>query len=325
MNNLEIHIITHSQDLPPLDETDIFHSRTLFAIIEQTPGMWPYMAVATDESGHVRAHLLATLRRRGSMMPPYLFTQAHIYGEGVYAHEAEKADLFHQLITALTHYLHRKLCLYIEISDITKKMFGYRSLRQNGYFPVQWMQIHNSLHSKHPQERLSDRTAHNILRGERAGLSVREAQTEEEVKAYYKVLRTYYSTKLHRYIPKEQLFIQLLHHERAKIYITLMKGRIIGGATVVESKGDAYLWYIAAQHTRHPMAHPLSGTVWQVLNDSYDQGLRHVFFLNVGLPFRRNPYREFILGFGGKPISGYRWFHFTIGWLNHFLSWFYRE
>lgn len=325
MNDPCVHIITQSKDLPVLDEADFFHSRERFLLIEQTPGVWPYMVVVMDGSGRVVAHLLAELRRRGSLLPPYLFTQGRIYGEGVYAEGADPSELFDRMMVALTRYLHRKLCLYIEVSDLSHKMFGYRTLRRNGYFPVRWMQIHNSLHSKSPRDRLSDRTAHHVLRAERAGVMVCEAGTEAEVRAYYKVLRAYYRKRLHRFVPDEHFFLQLLHSHRAHVYVTYFKGRVIGGATVVESRGDSYLWHVVAQGKRYPTAHPLTATVWHVLEDSHARGLRHVFFLNVGLPFRRNPYRDFILGFGGKPVSGYRWFHFTLGWFNRLLSWFYRE
>ena len=324
MNELSVHIITRGKDLPVLDDTDLFHSREYFRLIEQTTGAWPYMVVVVDESGKVKAHLLVELCRRGSLLPPYLFSFGRIIGEGVYAGDVNKAVVFDLMIAKLTRFLHRKLCLYIEVSDFKEKMFGYRSLRKNGYFPVRWMQVRNSLHNKPPFERLSDRTAHAVLRSQRAGVVVREASSEQEVIAYYRVLRAYYRTKLHRYIPQESFFINLFHSPRSRIYITYYKGRVIGGASKVESMGDGYLWYVAAQGKRYPTARPLTATIWHVLEDCHATGLNHLCFLNVGLPFRRNPYREFILGFGGKPVSSIRWFRFTIDWVNRLLSWCYK-
>ena len=51
----------------------------------------------------------------------------------------------------------------------------------------------------------------------------------------------------------------------------------------------------------------------------------HVYFMNVGLPFKRSSSREFILNFGGKPVSTYRWFRFTFDWLNRLLTWCFQE
>ena len=91
----------------------------------------------------------------------------------------------------------------------------------------------------------------------------------------------------------------------------------------MESKGDGYLWYIAAQGKRYPTARPLTATVWHALEYCHAQKLRHVFFLNVGLPFRRNPYPG--IGFRWQATSTYRWFHFTIDGSTVILSWFYKE
>ncbi|MCI6550209.1 MAG: GNAT family N-acetyltransferase, partial [Prevotella sp.] len=32
-----------------------------------------------------------------------------------------------------------------------------------------------------------------------------------------------------------------------------------------------------------------------------------------------------ILSFGGKPVAKYRWFRFSIGWINRILTWIYKE
>ncbi len=40
--------------------------------------------------------------------------------------------------------------------------------------------------------------------------------------------------------------------------------------------------------------------VWKALDDAKQRGYRHLEFMDVGLPFRRHGYREFVLRFGGK-------------------------
>jgi hypothetical protein len=47
--------------------------------------------------------------------------------------------------------------------------------------------------------------------------------------------------------------------------------------------------------------------------------------MDVGLPFKKSHYRDFILKFGGKEVSSYRWFRFTFGWLNHLMRLVYKE
>ena len=49
------------------------------------------------------------------------------------------------------------------------------------------------------------------------------------------------------------------------------------------------------------------------------RGYRHLEFMDVGLPFRKHGYREFVLRFGGKQSSTRRWFRFRWNWLNRVL------
>ena len=83
--------------MPHLLEGDFFHSLELFQILEKTPGITPFMAVATQEN-KVVGQMLVILYHRKSLFPPYLYTHAHAYGEGLYAPDAERNAIFPLLL-----------------------------------------------------------------------------------------------------------------------------------------------------------------------------------------------------------------------------------
>lgn len=325
MESISVKIVSRSEDLPQMTCRNFFHSAELFKMLEQTPGNSPYMVFVHDGNNRVLSHLLATIRRRGTFLFPFAYTQGRIYGEGEYEDDADKDELFQLMLRAITRKFVRKLCLYIEFSDLTSKMFGYRHFRQNDYFPVRWMQIHNSLHSKTPRERISNKLMRRIENVYKAGIETREAVTDGEISDFCKMLRNYYRFKVQRFIPRKQLFEHIGNSENGKVYITQKKNKIIGGCAIVYSRNNAYLWYIASRRKSFAKLHPNLVTVWNALQTSYEKKLDHLYFMNVGLPFRRNIYRDFILRFGGKPVSTYRWFRSSIGWVNKLLKWVYRE
>ncbi|MDY6318718.1 MAG: GNAT family N-acetyltransferase [Prevotella sp.] len=325
MKDYHVDIVKRGEQLPELSERNFFHSPELFHVLERVTGCSPYMVVVSDGGGTVHAHLLAILWRRGSLMPPYLFSQGRVYGEGVYRDETEKKDIFPMMLDAVIKAFHNKLCLFVEFSDLSSKMFGYKAFRQHEFFPVTWMHIHNSLHSLIPEERLSEQTLRTIGKGYNAGIITRETDNDDEIKAFHSMLKNYYRFKPHRYIPSVEFFLELSKSNNGCVYVTLKHERVIGGSAVVYSGNNAYLWFVASRKKSHPVVHPEVLTVWHAIRASYDSGKDHIYFMNVGLPFRTNHYRDFILKFGGKPVSAYRWFHFTIGWINRLLSWVYRE
>lgn len=324
---MRIDIITNSTQLPLLDNSDFFHSQELFRMIEHTPDIAPCMAVAYAENGTVLAHIMAQLRHRRSWIPVPLSRHGRIYGEGVYAEnlsEEERARLFGMMLKKLKKYLEAKRSLSIELSDLSKKMFGYGQLRENGFFPIPWLQIHNSLHSKPPRERLSEKALHRIKRAQAAGVEAKEVFDEKSIRKFHRLLRHYYRFRKQRYIPDMALMREIAASDNGHIYVTYFKDYVIGGSVVVDSKGDAMIWHEVARKLSYSIVHPRVITIWYAINEAYKRGARHFHFMNVGLPYSHNKYQDFLLDFGGKPVTAFRWFHFRFSWINRLLAWVYR-
>ncbi len=325
MSEYRIRIFTKGNKLPQMVCDDFFHSSELFHIMEHSQGQRPYMAVAYKEDGEIVAHMLAYIHHRKTCFPPFLYSQGRIYGEGEYTDDTDKELIFGLMLNEITRKLRRKLCLYIEFSDLSTKMFGYKYFRKEKFFPVNWQEVHNSLHSMPPIERLSEKMKERIKRSYNAGVETREAKTDEEVHSFYKLLHGFYRLKLRRIIPDESNIRQLYDSDNVRIFITLFKGKVIGGCVCVFSGGNSFLWYLASKRKRYALLHPNLMTVWEAISWSWKHNYAHINFLDVGLPFHKNPFREFILSFGGKPVGKYRWFRINIPWVNTMLGYLYRE
>ena len=320
---MNVTIFEHANDLPSLSSNNYFHSHELMELCEQTPRQKPYMVVVTDDTGHVCAHLLAVERSRRSWLPPYLYKQVRVLGEGVYAEEADQ-QMFGLMVNALTERLQHK-SLFIEFSNLSHKMFGYRQLRAAGFFPVKWMSVHNSLHSLPPEERISERQLRRINNAKQRGLTTQVAATEEEFREFSELLRHHNWLKPRRYIPHNQFFRGMMKAGRCEILLSKIHGMTIGTTVVVFSDKDAYLWYSASRRKTFAALHPNAVTFWETICRAHQNGRQHIRFMDVGLPFRRNPYRDFILSFGGKEVSTFRWFRISIRWVNALASWLWRE
>ena len=316
-------IYTRGDTLPTMDGGNFYHSPELFHIVERTPGQRPCMAVATDGQGRVVGHILVFLLRASWM--PLLYWQAHAYGEGDYAEDVNSEEVFGLLLEALVRRLRRRLCFFIEFSDISRKMFGYKYFRAQGFFPIPWQEIHNSLHSMDPHDRLQPKMLKKIGHIYQQGVVTREVTTEEDLDRFVHLVRGFYRWKVHRVVPPEKQIAEIYRSDNGRLFATLYKGRLIGGCVCVYSEGNAYLWYLASLRKRYARLHPATMTVWQAIIWAWKHNYAHIYFLDAGLPYPNNPFREFILRFGGKPVAKYRWFRFSIGWLNKLLSWIWKE
>ena len=327
MSELSVNIYTKESHLPEgLHEENIFHSTQYFKLAKKTPRLKPYLVTIETTDGTIAAQMLAMVRYRSSLFPPYLYRHCMIMGEGVYHpdYDEQRATLFSMMLEQLTLKIGR-WTLYLEVSHLSNKMFAYKQLRELHYFPIRWNNIHNSLHSRQPEERINERLQRRINQAYERGVITDEVQSEDDFRAFIKLLRHHNWLKHKRYIPADEFFKGLNKSKNGRLYLTRYHGHIIGCSAVVYSNNQAYLWYSAFRRKSYAFLHPAEVTIWHAIKDSHTKGYEHIFFLDVGLPFRKNAFREFILSFGGKPTSSYRWFHCTIGWINSMLSWFYRD
>lgn len=319
MNAVKVTIYEHASVMPTLPVKDYFHSPELMLLCEQTPRHKPYMAVAEDTDGQIVGHLLCIVRYKVSWLPPYLYTHARIYGDNHCP-----ASVFGHLLDALTERLSNRV-LYIEVSNLSEKMYGYRELRHHSFFPVRWMSVHNSLHSRTPEERITERQLRRVENAINRGVITKEVETEEEFKAFSKLLRRHHWLKPRRYIPDDTFFRGMVKGGHARILITLVHDKVVGCTFTVYSGRDAYLWYNAARRKSYAPFHPNAVSFWNTIRDAHSRGYDHIRFMDVGLPFRKNPFRDFILRYGGKEVSTYRWFRISIRWVNSLASWLWRE
>lgn len=325
MSELRTRIYTISDKLPAgLREDNFFHSPQLFMLSKETPRQRPYMVTIEDSNGNILAQMLSVVRRRSSWFPPYLYRQCRIFGEGVYQSEQSKSEFFGIMLHALTTKLGPAM-FFMEASNLSQKMFGYKQFRDNRFFPVRWMSIHNSLHSHTPEERLTKKMLTRIEKSYQRGAVTDEVKSDDDFKAFTKLLRQHNWLKPKRFIPADEFFRGMQDKGSARLFVTRYHEHIIGCSAVVYSEGQAYLWYAAYRRKSYLKVHPDELTIWHAIKDAHTRGYEHIYFMDVGLPYSRNTFRDFILSFGGKPVSTYRWFRCNIKWINSLLSWIYRD
>ena len=322
---MKVSVFAHAAQLPPIPDGSYFHSPELMELCEHTPRHKPYMVVVQQDDGSVMSHMLAIVRYRRTWIPPFLYVHVRVMGEGVYHAEGiNKQHIFGLMAEAITTRLQNRT-LYMEVSHLSEKMFGYRELRRLKYFPVRWMSVHNSLHSRTPEERITDKQMRRVENAIRRGATTKEVETDDEFRAFSRLLRHHNWLKPRRFLPNDKFFRSMMNGGHCKIFITKVHERVVGCSVCAYSDGDAYLWYSASRRKSYAPYHPNAVTFWHSIKDAYKSGYAHIRFVDVGLPFRKNPYRDFILRFGGKEENTYRWFRISIRWVNKLASWLWRE
>ena len=313
--------------LPPLPGESLPNSSELFEVYGQTPGYTPILVVASID-GQPIAKLQAVIRRSARLFPPSLIKRCEIFGTGEYLDNSHsQEELFGLMLEHLTGEV-LKDCFLIEFRNLPTALFGYKYFRRNGYFPVNWIRVYNSLHSLSPEERLHSKRKRLIKRALRQGVVLQEATTEADRATFFQLLKRHYSSKMWKHFPHQQLF-QLLtqgtpERRAARAFVVKYKDRIIGGSFCMYSQHRAYLCFSFGLRKTFAWLSPSTLSVWAALTDAHEKGYSHFEFIDAGLPYRKVGYRNFILSFGGKQVSTRRWFRFRWEWLNKLANWLYR-
>lgn len=308
--------------IPALPGYTIFNSTELFRVYELTRGYEPILIVAYLEERPV-AKLLAVIRKSVRLFPPSIIKRCEIYGNGEYFDETQnREELFSYILEHLTHEVLQKSFL-IEFRNLDNPLFGYKAFRKNKYFPINWLRVYNSLHSRTPLERLSVSRKRQINKALKNGAYIEVADNDKDITLFSKMLKKAYSSQVRKHFP-DLNFFRLLTWQRpdkemAKIFLVKYKDKIIGGSVCVFSNGNAYLWFSGGMRKTYAFLYPGVLAVWAALTYAREEGYEHFEFMDAGLPFKKHGYSEFILRFGGKQSSTRRWFRFRWKWLNNLL------
>lgn len=308
--------------IPALPGYTIFNSTELFRVYELTRGYEPILIVAYLEERPV-AKLLAVIRKSVRLFPPSIIKRCEIYGNGEYFDETQnREELFSYILEHLTHEVLQKSFL-IEFRNLDNPLFGYKAFWKNKYFPINWLRVYNSLHSRTPLKRLSVSRKRQINKALKNGAYIEVADNDKDITLFSKMLKKAYSSQVRKHFP-DLNFFRLLTWQRpdkemAKIFLVKYKDKIIGGSVCVFSNGNAYLWFSGGMRKTYAFLYPGVLAVWAALTYAREEGYEHFEFMDAGLPFKKHGYREFILRFGGKQSSTRRWFRFRWKWLNNLL------
>lgn len=311
------------EDIPELPGHDIFHSKEMFLLYEAAAGYSPILIVAS-ENGEPVAKLLAVLRRQAYLIPPFFGKRCEVYGIGEYLDESRNKEIvFAEILEHLTNEALRQ-SFAIEFRNLNHALDGYKYFRANQYFPINWLRVRNSLHNiETVEERFSDSRIRQLKKGLESGVEIGEATSDSEIQEYSRMLHKIYSFRVRKYFPSHDFFklinTWLISKQLAKIYVVKYKGKIIGGSACLFSEKNAYLWFSGGMKKLHAAQYPGILAVWAALKDAKEKQCRHLEFVDVGLPFQKHGYRNFVLHFGGKQSSTRRWFRIRWNFLNNLM------
>ena len=138
----------------------------------------------------------------------------------------------------------------------------------------------------------------------REGVTPVMQPTIEQVREYYQILHTLYTTKVKTPLFSWHFFEQLYHTEHARFILTEYQGRIIGGTICVELPNRAlYEWFACGEDGVYDHIYPSCYATYLGIQYAAQSGCQIFDMMGAGKPDEAYGVRDFKAKFGGELVE----------------------
>ena len=138
----------------------------------------------------------------------------------------------------------------------------------------------------------------------REGVTPVMQPTIEQVREYYQILHTLYTTKVKTPLFSWHFFEQLYHTEHARFILTEYQGRIIGGTVCVELPSRAlYEWFACGEDGVYDHIYPSCYATYLGIQYAAESGCQIFDMMGAGKPDEAYGVRDFKAKFGGELVE----------------------
>ncbi len=285
----------------------VFHTPEMFQVFECAKGYSPSVWATIDRDGRVLALLLPSLVTTLPGWLRHLSTRAIVYGSVLCASGAEGQQALALLLRQYRQEVDRAV-LFTELRNLSSLDELQPTLREQGFVYEDHLSYVVDL--KRPSEAvfhsIGPRTRKHIRRGLRLGqVTIREANTQEDVAAGYHLLRQSYQAAR---VPlaDRSLFeaaFDLLHPKGMIRFLLADVGQTpIAASVELVYKDVIYGWYSGLDRAYgHYLPNEL--LTWHILQWGAENGYAVYDFGGAGKPGENYGVRNFKAKFGGRLVN----------------------
>lgn len=219
--------------------------------------------------------------------------------------ENGKADaLFSRLITLSPL---RLTPIYIETRNLHDYSRWKSVFEANGFAYQPHLNIQVACN---PHHQMSEQRIRQVRKAMKNGVEICQAQSEQEIRDWYQILKRLYRKKVRTPLWSEEFFLQFYRNGVGKYLLMKYDGKIIGGmmCPILEGK-TIYEWYVCGLDEDFHECYPSVVTTYAAIEYAKEHGLPLFDFMGAGKPNVPYGVRDFKMEFGGELIEHGRYLH----------------
>lgn len=219
--------------------------------------------------------------------------------------ENGRADALVSRLIALSP--HRLTPIYIETRNFHDYSKWRHIFEQCGFAYQPHLNIQVTCNTTHS---MSDQRIRQVKKAIKNGAIIAEAQTEQEVRDWYKILKQLYRTKVRTPLWSEEFFVQFYRNGVGKYLLVKYNEKVIGGmmCPILDGK-TIYEWYVCGLDEEYRELCPSVMATYAAIEYAKENGLPLFDFMGAGKPDVPYGVRDFKMEFGGELVEYGRYLH----------------
>ena len=151
---------------------------------------------------------------------------------------------------------------------------------------------------------MSEQRVRQVRKALKNGVEISQEQSEEDVKAWYLILKKLYQTKVRTPLWREEFFLQFYRNGVGKYLLVKYDGKVIGGmmCPVLADKA-IYEWYVCGLDEEYKEQYPSVMATYAVIEYAKQNGIPLFDFMGAGVPDKPYGVRDFKMEFGGEVVE----------------------
>ena len=280
-----------------------FQTEAAYLFFASLPTMMHPFAYGVAEDGVLKGVVVGFVTVEQSRWRQF-FTRRAIINGGPLLAEDISTEALRMLLGRIREEVSKE-AIYIEMRNFNDYSRWKDSFEACGFA----YQPHLNFHLDCSEEAVIQRNMHEsrrrqVRKGLVSGAVIEEANTEQDVRDFYRILEQLYRRKVKTPLFGLEFFLAFFRQEWGKYLLVKYEGKVIGGMMCPILEGRTiYEWYVCGVDEPYREQHPSVLATYAAMQYAAEHGLPRFDFMGAGKPEEDYGVRAFKAQMGGQLVE----------------------
>jgi len=284
---------------------NFFQTPLLHSFFSKVENYSPVIIICQNQEGKIVGSLLGSIQKNNFGPFSRLTARTIVWGGPLISEVPEKLQIA-ELILREFNFIVSKKSIFIQFRNLFDLSIYKDVFLKNGYdFKPHLNYKVNTTDKDDLIKRISKSKWRQIKKGLSNGASISIAESIEEVRTFYLILKNLYKNKIKQPLPNWSFFKSFYENQKlGRILLIKNQDEVIGGIVCpIYGKTSIFEWYICGKDDEFRELYPSILATWAAIENAVNNKIQTFDFLGAGAPDKDYGVREFKSKFGGELVN----------------------